>query len=192
MGAANEGQTNGRDTHPEIGYSGLDSSRARPMYDKQKIEEMVSTVRNALVDERVSQITDHFAGYFDELGITVAMKDSTLDEEIRELKNKLLPVVAELQMPFLWMVTFQRAGKSAATLFPDGLFTGAKASPRVAIVLEPESEQLDQMATTMPVWAVGVTQQPFCCSALLGEISQRGSYGHRIDPLQGRRSQCSL
>jgi hypothetical protein len=124
------------------------------MYDKQKIEEMVSTVRNALVDERVSQITDHFAGYFDELGITVAMKDSTLDEEIRELKNKLLPVVAELQMPFLWMVTFQRAGKSAATLFPDGLFTGAKASPRVAIVLEPESEQLDQMATTMPVWAV--------------------------------------
>ena len=52
------------------------------------------------------------------------------------------------------MVAFQREGKSAGVLFPDGLFTGAAGSSRVAVVLEPESQQLESMASAMPVWAV--------------------------------------
>lgn len=51
------------------------------------------------------------------------------------------------------MVLFQRGGKLSGVLFPDGLFTGAESS-RVAVVLEPENEQLQAMASTMPVWAV--------------------------------------
>jgi len=124
------------------------------MYDKQKIEQMVSAVRSALRNDPVSKVSDHFAAYFDELGVTVVVKDATTDEEIRESKNKLLPILAGLRLPFLWTVIFQRAGNSAAVLFPDGLFTGAKDSPRVAIVLEPVNEQLDGMAMIMLVWAV--------------------------------------
>jgi len=41
------------------------------MYDKQKIEQMVSAVRSALRNDPVSKVSDHFAAYFDELGVAV-------------------------------------------------------------------------------------------------------------------------
>jgi hypothetical protein len=124
------------------------------MYDKPKIEALVSAVRRAATANCVLQVAEHFAAYFDELGITVSVKDDTSDEEIRELKNKVSPALATFEVPFLWLVTFQRRGKSAGALFPDGLLTGTAESSRVAIVLEPENQHLETMASTMPVWAV--------------------------------------
>jgi len=123
------------------------------MYDQPKVDELVSAIRSGAKSDCVQQVSEHFAGYFDELGITVSVKADTSDDEIRELKNGIAPALARLDMPFRWMVLFQRGGKLAGVLFPNGLFTGAESS-RVAVVLEPQNEQLQTMASTMPVWAV--------------------------------------
>lgn len=123
------------------------------MYDPAKVEEILTAVHGCKAD-CVQQISEHFAGYFDEIGITVSVKDDTTDDSLRDLKNKMSTALARIDTPFGWMVAFQREGKSAGVLFPDGLFTGATNSSRVAVVLEPESKQLESMASAMPVWAV--------------------------------------
>lgn len=124
------------------------------MYDQPKIDELVSAIRSSATADCVQEVSEHFAGYFDELGITVSVKPDTLDEEIREVKNTIASVLSRFEIPFRWMVLFQRDGKSAGVLFPDGLFTGTAESSRVALVLEPDNQQLESMATMMPVWAV--------------------------------------
>lgn len=124
------------------------------MYDESKSDALLSAVSKVATGGCVVQVSGHFAIYFDELGISVFVKDDTSDAEIRELKNKIAPVLAGFDVPFLWMVMFRRGGKSAGALFPDGLFTGAAGSPRVAIVLQPENNQLEAIASTMPVWAI--------------------------------------
>ena len=90
------------------------------MYDRSKVEEVVSAVR-AVSTEYAVQTSEHFAGYFDELGITVALKSDTSDAQVRESKDRV--VVSRISMPFRWMVLFQRDGEGAGVLFPDGLFT---------------------------------------------------------------------
>jgi hypothetical protein len=70
----------------------------------------------------VLQVTEQFAGYFDELGITILVKLETSDEDIRNLKNQIAPVLLERPVPFKWMLMFKRAGKQVAVLFPDGNF----------------------------------------------------------------------
>jgi hypothetical protein len=123
------------------------------MYDQSKVDELLSAIRSGAKSDCVEKVSEHFAVYFDELGITISVKADTPDEEIRDLKNRITTVLSRFESPFRWMVLFQRNGKSAGVLFPDGLFTGAE-STRVALVLEPENRELDSMATTMPVWAV--------------------------------------
>src|SRR5438309_784921 len=120
------------------------------MYDQSKVDELLSAIRSGAKSDCVEKVSEHFAGYFDELGITISVKADTPDEEIRDLKNRITAVLSRFESPFRWMVLFQRDGKSAGVLFPDGLFTGAESS-RVALVLEPENRELDSMATTMPV-----------------------------------------
>jgi hypothetical protein len=93
------------------------------MYDHSRIEQLVLALRSALSDPCVVGLSDHFAGYFDELGITVSVKPETSDEHVRMLKEKIAPVLFQHPQPFKWMVMFQRGGKQIAVLFPDGLFT---------------------------------------------------------------------
>ena len=45
-------------------------AQAIPIYDRSKIEEVLSAVHGVTADQ-VVQISEHFAGYFDELGITI-------------------------------------------------------------------------------------------------------------------------
>jgi hypothetical protein len=123
------------------------------MYDQPKINEFVLAIRSGAKSDCVEQVSEHYAVYFDELGITVSVKTDTSDDEIRDLKNKIVFATSHFEVPFRWMVLFQRDGKPAGDLFPDGLFTGAQSS-RVALVVEPDNSQLDSMATMMPVWAV--------------------------------------
>jgi hypothetical protein len=52
------------------------------------------------------------------------------------------------------MLMFDRNGKSAGILFPDGLFTGAANSSRVAVVVDPEADGLEAIAVAMPLWVV--------------------------------------
>jgi hypothetical protein len=98
-------------------------------------------------------MSEHYAAYFDELGITVSVRADTSDDEIRDLKSRIILATSGFEVPFRWMVQFQRDGRPAEVFFPDGLFTGIQ-SFRVALVVEPDNPQLDSMAATMPVWAV--------------------------------------
>lgn len=92
------------------------------MYDQSQIAVLTSAVRTALSDPLVLEVADHFAGYFDELGITITVKPETSDEQVRELKQRITPLLSQ-QQPFKWLVMFRRQGKQIAVLFPDGLFT---------------------------------------------------------------------
>ena len=93
------------------------------MYDQQRIALLVSALRSTLSDPSVVGVSDHFAGYFDELGITITVKPDTPDQHVRMLKEKVAPVLFQHPQPFKWMVMFQREGKQIAVFFPDGLFT---------------------------------------------------------------------
>ena len=89
----------------------------------QRIALLVTSLRSTLSDPLVVGVSDHFAGYFDELGITITVKPDTPDEHVRTLKEKIAPILFQHPQPFKWMVMFQREGKQIAAFFPDGLFT---------------------------------------------------------------------
>ena len=72
------------------------------MHNQSKIDELVSAVRNVAASNWVLQVAEHFAGYFDELGITVSVKGDTSDDEIRDLRNRIAPALARIQTPFRW------------------------------------------------------------------------------------------
>jgi hypothetical protein len=60
--------------------------------------------------EFVISVSDHFAGYFNELGITVAITADARDENVIELQNDLLAFLdsfwAKEAPEFRWMVMF--------------------------------------------------------------------------------------
>lgn len=93
------------------------------MYDQHRVALLVTAIRSTLSDPSVVGISDHFAGYFEEVGITITVKPDTPDQHVRTLKEKLAPALLQHPQPFKWMVMFHRAGKQIAVLFPDGLFT---------------------------------------------------------------------
>lgn len=65
------------------------------MYDQSQIAVLTSAVRTALSDPLVLEVADHFAGYFDELGITITVKPETSDEQVRELKQRITPLLSQ-------------------------------------------------------------------------------------------------
>jgi hypothetical protein len=99
------------------------------MYDKNRVEEIVTALRHRLSGPIVVDIKEHFAGYFDELGITVELASKATHENMLALKEKavsyLLPGVPHDKEPFKWTLKFRRAGKEGV-LFPDGMFVVEK------------------------------------------------------------------
>jgi hypothetical protein len=73
----------------------------------------------------VEAVENHFAGYFDELGITVKLRAEASDEDVISLQNQLLAFfnsTYEVRPPgFTWLVKFSRGGKSLRSLFPGDL-----------------------------------------------------------------------
>jgi len=70
----------------------------------------------------VEAVENNFAGYFDELGITVKLRPEASDQEVIALQNKLLSFFnAKYEATpsgFTWMVKFTRGGKDLRSLFP--------------------------------------------------------------------------
>ena len=93
------------------------------MYERSQADAFTTAVRDAIDDPDVVDVSDHIAGYFDELGITITVKPETTDDQIRSLKERIAPVLFESHPPFRWIVMFQRGAKQVGVLFPDGLFT---------------------------------------------------------------------
>jgi hypothetical protein len=100
------------------------------VYDRQRIEEIITALRRLLSGPHVVEIKEHFAGYFDELGITVELTLESTHGDMLALKEKaasyLLPGVPHRKEPFKWMLKFRRAGEEEGVLFPDGMFVVEK------------------------------------------------------------------
>ena len=70
----------------------------------------------------VEIVENNFAGYFDELEITVKLRPEASDADVIALQNKLLSFFSSTDEArpagFTWLVKFSRAGKSLRSLFP--------------------------------------------------------------------------
>ena len=70
----------------------------------------------------VEDVENHFAGYFNELAITVRLREEASDEDVIALQNKLLAFLntgdAASSEDFTWLIKFSRGEKSMRSLFP--------------------------------------------------------------------------
>lgn len=70
----------------------------------------------------VETVENHFAGYMDELGVTVRLRPDTSDEDVIALQNEMLAyfnaTAASREPGFTWLVQFTRGGTSLRSLFP--------------------------------------------------------------------------
>jgi hypothetical protein len=90
-------------------------------------DQLMAAVRTLLSNQpSVLSIADHFAVYFNELGITVELAPNISDAEVALLKDEVAAILIGTTLPFAWILRFRRNGKSAGELFPDGFFTGER------------------------------------------------------------------
>jgi hypothetical protein len=73
----------------------------------------------------VESVENRFAGYFNELGITVKLRAEANDEDVISLQNQLLEFFTSTNpsrpAEFTWLVMFSRDGKNLRSLFPGDL-----------------------------------------------------------------------
>ncbi|MBC3808838.1 hypothetical protein H8K52_15965 [Undibacterium seohonense] len=83
---------------------------------------VVARVREVADLPFVTQIEDHFAGMWNELGIQIKMNASTPDSEVIRLRNEVLKCLKvidqENELPFTWIVGFWRDEKNIEVLLP--------------------------------------------------------------------------
>jgi hypothetical protein len=73
----------------------------------------------------VEAVENSFAGYFNELGITVRLRPEASDEDVISLQNQLLAFFNSTDevkpAGFTWLIKFSRNGKSLRALLPGDL-----------------------------------------------------------------------
>jgi hypothetical protein len=92
------------------------------MYDDAKYEEVVSGVRSIASGPSVAEVRDHFAGYFDELGLWVRFLEGTPDNDVIELRNELVAylnsVLPEGNPLFSWGLSIERGRDTLDVIAP--------------------------------------------------------------------------
>jgi hypothetical protein len=70
----------------------------------------------------VESVEEHFAGYFNELGITLRLQAQVEDQEVVALRNDLLRCLedsaVELAIDFTWQLSMYRGQDQVALVFP--------------------------------------------------------------------------
>lgn len=70
----------------------------------------------------VETVEDHYAGYWDELGLFIKLRDDAADADVIVLRNGLLNLLEQVlpkgKADFTWQVGFVRDGKTIEVLFP--------------------------------------------------------------------------
>lgn len=94
------------------------------MYDGKAISPLMAKLRQAAKAPLVLFVTDHFAGYFDELGITIEVHPTASHGQISELRRQIYAIMSQTNIPFKWIVMFRQGKKSVGELFPDDPFDG--------------------------------------------------------------------
>jgi hypothetical protein len=91
-------------------------------YDESLYNQVVSKARDLCHRSFVDDVEDHYAGYWDELGLSVKLRDNATDAETLALRNDLLRMLDDI-LPkgnplFCWQVAFRRCGDTIEVLFP--------------------------------------------------------------------------
>ena len=88
------------------------------MYDEKAVRDVVARVRYA-AGPTVISVEEHFAGYWDELGITITVEPTMSDDQIGEIRVRILEAMHLRSLPFIWIVMFHRGGKLVDTLIKE-------------------------------------------------------------------------
>lgn len=85
-------------------------------------EKVVAQVRAMVAKPYVEALDDHFAGYFNELGLFVTVRDDTDDAVVIDLRNDLLhylnSALPKDSAPFKWLVCIKRDSKTIDVFAP--------------------------------------------------------------------------
>ena len=101
------------------------SQAEHPTWSRRRRVERLADV--CVIADRpfVEAVENNFAGYFNELGITVKLRPEASDEDVIALQNQLLAFFNSTcdasPSGFTWLVKFSRGGKSLRSLFPGDL-----------------------------------------------------------------------
>ena len=91
-------------------------------YSEETIERILSDVNSIAKGDFVRDIEDHYAAYFDELGITVNLVEHTTETEWQKLAEDLLEYLNK-ELPkdndhFKWILSFWQNLKQVGLFFP--------------------------------------------------------------------------
>lgn len=86
---------------------------------------VVTDLRAIAARAGVSGVEDHFAGYFNELGLFLSVATDTPDPQVIDLRNEMLGylewVLPSSSAPFKWQVGIKRDAKTIEVIFPGDL-----------------------------------------------------------------------
>lgn len=89
------------------------------MYDSKAILTLMAKVREAAQGPLVLSVTEHFAGYFDELGITIELHTDASKDQIAALRRVVYAAMSQTKVPFKWIVMFRQEKQSVGELVPN-------------------------------------------------------------------------
>ena len=96
------------------------------MYDQALENEIVAKINGICRRAKVLKVESHFAGYFDELGITVILENDASDKAFRKLALKIMDylnsTLPEGNEFFTWQLFFVRSEKQIGIFFPGDSF----------------------------------------------------------------------
>jgi hypothetical protein len=92
------------------------------VFDVAKYNQVVTGVRSRASISSVLEVRDHFAGYFNELGLWVQFREGTPDREVIEVGNDLLVYLNEV-LPrdnewFRWILSLERGQQTLDVVLP--------------------------------------------------------------------------
>jgi hypothetical protein len=91
-------------------------------YNETTYNDAVNKAKGLCDRSFVEALEDHYAGYWDELGLYIKLRNNAADAEVIGLRNGLLTLLEQLlpkgKSDFTWQVGFVRRGKTIEVLFP--------------------------------------------------------------------------
>jgi len=94
------------------------------MYDDRAISRLMAKVREVAKAPLVVSVTDHFAGYWSELGITIECHPEASWEQIAGLRQQIYAIMNQTNVPFKWIVMFRQGRRPVGELVPNDPFGG--------------------------------------------------------------------
>ena len=99
------------------------SKRKERQISRTSPEDRVIALVKSLSDRPfVESVSDHFAGYFNELGLTLTFASDARDEDVIALQNDLLEHMnrfwGEQKPSFTWMLMFSRGDEKMLPMLP--------------------------------------------------------------------------